>query len=134
EKSAEYAKLEAEGRRYVAAENGEEVLDGSEEDEQPEDTTVPKKRADQNSYSFNYNPQQAQGMPQQGMPQQGMQNPMIPYQNGGYQQQQQYNPFQQQQYSPYASFNQGYNPYQQQYNPYQQQSFMGQQAYGLNSL
>jgi len=74
----DYSKLEAEGRRHVAAANGEELPPESEdqEEQKTDETTSPKRR--QESYSFQYNPQPQgpQGMPM--MPQGGMmQNPMM---------------------------------------------------------
>jgi hypothetical protein len=112
EKAKEYGKLEAEGRRYVAAQNGEEVPEekpADEEEAKPADTTRPTRRTSNGTYTFDYNPNQ--GMPQsQGQQQMGMPSPMNMGQSG--------------------MFQQPYNPYQS-YGSYgQQQPFMGQQAYG----
>ena len=108
-KAKEYAELEAQGRRYVAAQNGEEVpVETAETTPTPEvDTVSPTPRAqDNHAYTFNYN--QGPGVPQQ-------QAQMTP-------QQYQYpvNPYQQQ------------NMFMQPQNPYmnQQRPVMGQQAYG----
>ncbi|HXH75141.1 MAG TPA: hypothetical protein VNJ08_09270 [Bacteriovoracaceae bacterium] len=121
-KAAGFGKLEAEGRRYLATQNGDEVPEekpASAVPPKPVDTTLPERRSSNGAYTFDYNPQQQQ---QQGG-QQGMQQP------------------QQQQQNPWAGmFGQQQNPYQ----PYgqqqpggflgwggqqQQQPFMGQQAY-----
>ncbi|HLW56928.1 MAG TPA: hypothetical protein VKY27_06050 [Bacteriovoracaceae bacterium] len=45
EKADDYAKLEAEGRRYVAAQNGEEIIEEAPPREAPVDTTRPPARA-----------------------------------------------------------------------------------------
>lgn len=85
QKAAEYQKLEAEGRRYIATQNGE-----APPKEEDTDALKPGARTEEGSYTFNYNPQAAQqmGMQQPGMqmgmqgfmPQQGMMNPMMnPY-------------------------------------------------------
>ncbi len=107
----EYGELEAQGRRYVAAQNGEAPPVETTTTPAPQDTTVPTPRPQQQDpgvYSFNFNQgqqgnqqmfqQQAQMTPQQ------FQNPMFPQNNNMFMQQQQ--PF-------------GY-----------QQQFMGQQNFG----
>lgn len=146
--SKHYGELEAQGRRYVAAQNGEEVPE-----EKPEvattptpavNTTVPTPRAQDNqTYSFNYNQgqmpqQQAQMTPQQ------YQYPMNPYaqQNMFMQQQSPYG-YQQQagQYGGAYNFNWngGAAVQQQQQNPYmynQQQGYWQQpyQSYNMYSM
>ena len=90
-KADEYAKLEKEGRDYVARQTGETVP----EPEATVDTTVPGARNDQ-GYTFNYQGYQQQ---QQGQPQ---------YQQQQYQQQG-YNPYQQQQYGFSGQYNVGAN-------------------------
>lgn len=109
-----YGKLEAEGRRYIAAQNGEEPPpEKPVEQAKTTDTTVPARRTPENAYSFQYNPQSAQQMP--------------PQQSG-------YNPYQQQ--NPLMM---GYQMGQGMYGGYQQQQqpFMGMQSYngmgGYNS-
>lgn len=109
-KTAEYAKLEKEGRDYVARQNG----DPAQENNTVVDYTVPTPRKDE-GYTFNF----------QGTGQQQQQNQQ--------QYQQNMNPMNQQQ----GMFNQQQNPYQQQQqysNPYMQQggqqNYMGQQNYG----
>lgn len=142
-KAQEYAKLEKEGRAYVARQNGEEVPT-----EAPVDNTMPQSRTEE-GYTFDfqgqgqqwqpqYNPYQPQGLQQfAGNPyqQQGQPGMYNPYQQHGQGQmgQQLYGQFNfgaqyggagQQQYGYY---NQSFNPYQQQgqpqYNPYQQSMF-----------
>ncbi|HXH32002.1 MAG TPA: hypothetical protein VNJ01_14425 [Bacteriovoracaceae bacterium] len=112
-KASEYGKLEEQGRRHVATQNGEEV------EAAPTATarrTSPSARAtDDSVYNFNYTQTGAQQNPQAY---QQAQQPQFP--QGG----QQYNPYmyqqQQQQQQPYQS----YNPYG------YQQPFMGQQSFG----
>lgn len=105
-----YGELEAQGRRYVAAQSGEEEAPAPAE--APVDTTVPTPRTAETPpgvYNFNYQGgQQQQPFYQQGqmMPQQ-QQFPVNPYQNQ--------NIFQSQQ-----------NPWMQQQNPW-----LGQQGYGM---
>lgn len=133
EKAAEYAKLEAEGRRYIAAQNGEPVPE--EEATEERDNTRPTPRNDGpqgNPYIYTGGqPQQPNMyMPQQNvnpMAQQNMFNGQNPYQYMGSQQQpygqQQYGMGQTQQYPSYG--------YTQQYGMGQQQQYgMGGQYYG----
>jgi len=112
-KAKDYQALEAEGRKYIAAQNGEPVPTET----TPEvDTRKPATRPETNPgvYTFDFNPN-GQGQP----------NPQL------IQQQAQMTP-QMYQYpaNPYAQN----NMFQQQQNPYgiygQNQSFMGQQSYG----
>ena len=121
-KAVEYAKLEKEGRAYVANQNGETV----DESNTQVDNTVPGRRNEE-GYAFNFqgtNQQQGQNGQQQNGNQYQQQNP--------YGQQQQYqqntNPYGQQnmfsQQNPYGQQQQYNNPYQ------QQQNYMGQQNYG----
>lgn len=118
----DYGDLEAQGRRYIAAQNGEEVPADVPVVAEPQDTTVPGARPQDPQgnqpgvYSFNF-----QGGGQQQQPGQ------MPYQ-----QQAQYTP-QQYQYptSPYQNQNnfQQQSPYG--YQQQQQNPWMGQQAYGM---
>ena len=121
-KAVEYAKLEKEGRAYVANQNGETV----DESNTQVDNTVPGRRNEE-GYAFNFqgtNQQQGQNGQQQNGNQYQQQNP--------YGQQQQYqqntNSYGQQnmfsQQNPYGQQQQYNNPYQ------QQQNYMGQQNYG----
>ena len=122
----DYGDLEAQGRRYIAAQNGEEVPADVAVVAQTQDTTVPTARpqdsqgSQQGVYTFNFQGGQQQSG-QQGVPQ--------------YQQQSQYTP-QQYQYptNPY----QQQNMFQQQQPPWmqqqQQQPWMGQQAYGQGQM
>jgi hypothetical protein len=125
----EWGAYSAEGRRYIATQNGEEVPAETAATTQPQDNTVPPTRQTQPTAPNFYNFQQP-GQ-QQGQQAQGQQQQYFNYQ-GAMQSYQQY----QQQTVPYQgqqSMNQQSNPYaqymggqqQQQYNP-----FMGQQAYG----
>lgn len=117
-KATEYAELEAQGRRYVAAQNGEVVAEEAPATAPAPDTTVPTPRAQDNPgmYTFDFQNGAPQGQQQMYQNQAQMtpyqhQYPMNPYQNQ--------NMFQQQ------------NPYmyqQQQYNPW-----LGQQSYGMQS-
>ncbi len=103
EKFKEYSKLEAEGRRYVAAQNGEEPpAEEPAEEQKPNENIAPTRRSSSGSYSFDYRPQQSPS-PQQQMP---APSPMNMYQSGMFQQPS----------NPYQSY--GY-----------QQPFMGQQSY-----
>jgi hypothetical protein len=83
QKASQYGQLEAEGRRYVASQNGEEAPQEAPvvQAEQPVDTTVPAPRVNTGSYNFEYRPQQ-QPQPQ---PQQAMQSPASGWFGGGYQ-------------------------------------------------
>lgn len=104
ELAKQYGDLEAQGRRYVAAQNGEEPAPEETSTEVEEDTTAPVARAEDNSvYNFDFNQgqmnQQQQMAYQQQMQQQAMmtpqnyQNPMNPYGNNNMfmpQQQQQF--------------------------------------------
>jgi hypothetical protein len=121
-KAKEYGELEAQGRRYLAAQNGEEIPaeTSTTPTPVPQDTTVPTPRPleqpqGQNGvYSFQYPGNQNQQPPQQFYQQQAQlmpqqyQNPMVPNQNNN-------------------MFMQPQNPF---YYNLQQPSFMGQQAYG----
>lgn len=114
----EWKELEAQGRRYVAAQNGETVP--AEQPQAPADTTTPPARqtpqANPGSF-YNFSQQPGQGQQQQYMPGQ------IP----SFQQ------YQQQTTWGQNIFQQQQNPYMQQ-QPYGQQNwyqpYMGQQAYG----
>lgn len=108
----EWGDLEAQGRRYIAVQNGE-TPEETQVTSTPStsttiDTTVPTSRTvaeDTSVYNFNYNPQQqAQMTPQQ------FQYPTNPYQNN--------NMFMQQ--NPYMNMNTS-------------QSFMGQQSFGMQN-
>lgn len=118
----DYGDLEAQGRRYIAAQNGEEVPAEVPVVAQPQDTTVPTARPQdpqgnqQGVYTFNFQGGQQQQPGQQGVPQYQQQAQMAP---NGYQYP--VNPYQQQ------------NMFQQQQPPWmqQQQPYMGQQAYGM---
>lgn len=118
----DYGDLEAQGRRYIATQNGEEVPADVPVVAQPQDTTVPTARpqdtqgSQQGVYTFNFQGGQQQQPGQQGAPQ--------------YQQQAQYAP-QGYQY-PTTPYQQN-NMFQQQQSPWmqQQQPWMGQQAYGM---
>ena len=119
-KATEYAELEAQGRRYVAAQNGEEVAEEGPATAPAPDTTVPTPRADTNPgvYTFDF---------QSGAPQQGHQQM--------YQQQAQMTP---QQYQYPVNSYQNQNMFMQQQNPYQYQQqqynpWLGQQSYGMQS-
>lgn len=116
-KAKEYGELEAQGRRFIAAQNGEEVppeAPVANTTPAPEaDTTVPAPRAQDNQvYTFDYNQgqipqQQAQMTPQQ------YQYPVNPYQ--------QQNMFMQPQ-----------NPYMYQQQPYGQYGYGQQGAYNFS--
>lgn len=137
-KAKQYGELEAQGRRYVAAQSGEVPEETPEKKPEQTDTTVPTPRARTEEqpqqpgvYNFNYQPGQ-QGQPQQQaqMTPQNYQYPVNPYaQNNVFQQQNPYAQYQQ----PYMGAQAGYQfswgggqqqqmPYgyqqQQQYNPY----------------
>ncbi len=124
EKAEHYKKLEAEGSRYVASQNGEEV----EEAPEVQDPTKPPRRnqtADAGSNTFQYNvPQTQMGNIQQNNQQMVMQQQMM--------NQQQYNPWSQytggqfQQY-PMANNYMGQSNYQWNngYNMNMNNSFMG---------
>lgn len=119
----DYGDLEAQGRRYIAIQNGEEVPADVPVIAQPQDTTVPTARpqdtqgSQQGVYTFNL----------QGGQQPGKQS------DPQYQQQAQYAP-QSHQYptTPY----QQQNMFQQQRPPWmqQQQSYMGQQSLGQGQM
>jgi hypothetical protein len=110
----DYGELEAQGRRYVATQNGEAPAEESSAPA-PQDTTVPTPRAqstDSGVYNFNYpgsqgpiNPQMMAQQQAQMTPQQ-YQYPMNPYANN--------NMFMQQ--NPYMGY---------------QQPMMGQQSFGM---
>lgn len=150
-KAKEYEALETEGRRYIAAQNGEEYEEEPRSEEREVDTVNPAPRANNGEngvYNFNYT---QPNMPQQ--PQQGYyQQPQMGYQQGFQQQ-----PFMGQQAYGYAggqygmqsgmgqgySFNwmgQGQQPMmqspQQMYGLPQQQGFWGQpySAYNQYSM
>lgn len=114
----EWSTLEAEGRRYIAAQNGIELPAETPTTAQTDPTAAPARQNQPTAAPNFYNFQQGQ----QG--QQGQQQ-YFNYQ-GAMQSYQQYN----QQTMP----NYGQNVFQQQQNPYQQQNFyqpyMGQQSYG----
>lgn len=115
----EYSDLEAQGRRYIAAQNGQEVSAEAPVTTQPEvqDTTVPTSRPqvqDAGTYSFQYPGNQGHMNPQQMYQQQGQ---MMPPQHNPYMNPHQNNNMFMQQQSPY-----GY---------YQQQPYMGQQSFGM---
>ena len=132
----EYGELEAQGRRYVAAQNGEAPPVETNTTPAPQDTTVPSPRPqsqDSGVYSFNFNQgqqgnqqmyqQQAQMTPQQ------FQNPMFP-QNNMFMQQQQPFGYQQQfmgQQNFGGSMNYGYN-----YGSNQGYGYQPQGAYNFN--
>jgi hypothetical protein len=95
-KAKEYAQLEAEGRRYIAAQNGEEVVDAAPGGQAPTQSTLvpPQSQSGaQTQWSFQYNPgvqtqfQQPQGQnqqyPQQVYQPQYYQTPGVNYQYGG---------------------------------------------------
>lgn len=151
----EYSELEAQGRRYVAAQNGE--VPEEEPAAAPVDTTLPPQAQPQpGAYTFDYNPGNAQN---QAMMTPNMhQYPTNPYQNQnmfqqqqnpyGYASQSQYGQFGMQQ-QPYMGMNSGYNfnfnagfgmGQQQQQNPYmygqQQQGYWQQpyQSYNMYSM
>ena len=140
-KAKSYGELEAQGRRYIAAQNGEEVQEPAPKKEEPVDTTRPQPRAQeaqqapqgQNGvYNFNWQqPAQAQAQmtpqnyqyPQNPYPQQNMFMQQNPYQYysqplgaqayGGYNMQWGVGNQQMMQQQQY----QNYNPYMQ-YNQY----------------
>lgn len=120
--SKDYADLEAQGRRYIAAQNGEEVPADVPVVAAPIDTTVPTARpqdtqgSQQGVYTFDFQGGQQGG--QQGVPQYQQQAAMSP---NGYQYP--VNPYQQQ-----NMFQQQQPPWMQ---PQQQNPWMGQQAYGM---
>lgn len=115
-KAKEYGELEAQGRRYVATQNGEAPSSTeTPSTPAPQDTTVPAPRpqsSDAGVYNFNYpggqGPMDPQMMAQQQaqMTPQQYQYPMNPYANN--------NMFMQQ--NPYMGY---------------QQPFMGQQSFGM---
>ena len=108
-KAKEYGEMEAQGRRYIAAQNGEAVEEPANQPAQPTDTTVPTPRAQTMEAPAFQNPQQALQQAQM-MPHQ-YQLPINPYaQNNMFQQQ----------VDPYA-------PYMSQHRP---QQYMGSQSYG----
>lgn len=116
-KAKEYAALEAQGRRYIAAQNGETVEEPKETKKDEKRSLAPTKRQrnkdqDQNgAYAFNFLNQQNPQLQQQAQ-QQAMMTP------NGYQN------------SLFPSFQQ--NMFQQQQNPFgfqQQQPFLGQQSF-----
>ena len=115
-KAKEYEGLEAQGRRYVAAQNGEPVPEEPVETTPEVDTTRPNSRPevrDPGVYSFNFN-QGPQGQP--NPQQQAQMTPnMYQYPTNPYGQN---NMFMQQQ-SPYGI--------------YGQQNYMGQQNYGYGN-
>ncbi|WPU65357.1 hypothetical protein [Peredibacter starrii] len=146
-KAKSYGELEAQGRRYIAAQNGEEVVEERvpKQDSFPEDTTRPQPRAaeaqqpqqGQNGvYNFQWPQQQAQMTPQnyqypqtpyaqqnmfmqQQNPYQYYSQPLGAQAYGGYQMQGGYN-FQWgagNQMYPQQQMYQNYNPYMQ-YNQY----------------
>ncbi len=134
QKAAEYQKLEAQGRRYVAAQNGEEVPAAP-----TTNTTVPPSRTSDNSvYNFNYT--QPGGQPQQPMVQGQPQfnNPFMQQPQG----QQMYNPYQyqppfmgQQAYGYPYGYQQNSGVYNFNYNGVAQANYgygqpYGQQPYG----
>ncbi len=135
EKAKSYHVLENEGRRYVAAQNGEETPDDLPEAKE-EDSSLPPRR-EQTLYNFGQQPgQQVQGQ-QQAMPQNYQQQspffptqqyqPTTPYaqQNMFQQPSQQYSPFQ---YQPQTLGNQAYGFY----NPQQMYGQQPQSSYGFN--
>jgi hypothetical protein len=138
-KAREYGDLEAQGRRYVAAQNGEAppVETNTTTTPAPQDTTVPNPRPqsqDSGVYSFNFNQgqqgnqqmyqQQAQMTPQQ------FQNPMNPYQNNNmFMQQQPYG--YQQQYMGQQNFGGGMN-YNYNYGSSMGYGYQPQGAYSFN--
>jgi hypothetical protein len=102
----EWGQLEAQGRRYVAAQNGEAVEEEPvKENSAPQDTLNPTPRREEQAQAAQPSPYTFQWNGGQQMPQQ---QAISPYQNN--------NMFMQQQ-NPYA---------------YQQQSYMGQQMYQQN--
>lgn len=110
-KAKEYQSLEEEGRRYLAAENGEEVPEPTQSESS--DNTRPVSRTEDNmAYTFNY--------------------PGSQYSQQNYQQQAQMMPPQYQQpYTPYQNLGmfQGQNPYG--YQP-SYMGYQGFQGYGQN--
>jgi hypothetical protein len=115
EKARVYGEMEAQGRRYIAAQNGEEAATEATPNEAPADTTRPVARRDAGVYTFDFNqPGVPQGQPQPPQPAPyAYQAPMNPYANQ--------------------------NMFQQPQNPYQYQaggqypSMMGQQNYGYGN-
>ncbi|WP_408098299.1 hypothetical protein ACJVC5_05135 [Peredibacter sp. HCB2-198] len=100
-KAKQYGEMEAQGRRYIAAQNGEEVEEPAPKKEEPVDTTRPTPRAQEpqqpqqpqqpGAYTFNWPPQQPQAQAQ--MTPQMYQYPTAPnMQQNMFMQQQ--NPFQ----------------------------------------
>jgi hypothetical protein len=152
EKAKEYAKLEAEGRRYIAAQSGEASEDEEEsaptEDEAPADTTRPTPRASNGNYTFEYpgNGAQAPAAQNGNMNQaQGYQQPWLGQQSYAMPGQYGQNQMAQSGYS--FNWNAGMGAgsqnqmgmYGQQPNPYQynqQQGYWQQpyQAYGMYSM
>jgi hypothetical protein len=120
-KAQEYAKLEAEGRRYIATQNGEVA-----EEATPvvaDNNLHPTPRMDNSTYNFDYpgggqgqGQGQGQGPGQQMNPQMWQQQPMALGQQM---------PHMFQQPNPYAMYQQGNMGYN--YNP----PHMGQQAFGM---
>jgi hypothetical protein len=155
-KAKDYGALEAEGRRYIAVQNGEDYEEEvPQEVATPVDTTVPTPRPNNGSngvYTFDYNqpnrPQQQPSAPQQGYPQYFQQNPYQPQQQSFWGQQMQ-QPYMGQQAYGYGmqngmgmnggySFNWGGQAQQQQpmYGQPQQQGYWGQpySAYNMYSM
>lgn len=156
-KAKDYGELEAEGRRYIAVQNGEEYEEEvPQEVATPVDTTVPTPRPNNGSngvYTFDYNqpnmPQQQPQRPQQGYPQYFQQNPYRPQQQSFWGSNQQPQPYMGQQAYGYGmqnnmglsggyNFNWGGQGYQQQqmYGQPQQQGYWGQpySAYNMYSM
>lgn len=118
----DWGALSAEGRRYIAAQNGE-VIPETPASTQPADNTQPPARQTQPDATsfYNFSQQQAPQGQQQYFNYQGAMQSYQQYQQQTVPYQGQQNMYQQQN-NPYAQYMGGQ---QQQYNP-----FMGQQAYG----
>lgn len=127
QKAAEYAKLEKDGKDYLAN-RGVAVASGEESSSEEDDLKAPKR--DESSYTFDYNPQAAQTgqwPPQQQQPgfypQAGLYPQAMPYQQSMFAQQ---NPFYPQQ-SPFMGQSGGFGQFGFQANFGQQQPYMGLQ-------
>ncbi len=124
EKAAKYAEMEKEGRRYIAAQNGEAIPEEDEGSEEVVDNTAPSKREDLPVYTFDFNQSQ----------QQVQQQPITPYTNQNMFQPQ-VNPYQYQPQSAYSQYPQYQNPYaqtQQYQQPWLAQSTWNQANSGYN--
>jgi hypothetical protein len=117
EKARQYGEMEAQGRRHVAAQNGEELP--PERPVAAQDNTIPARRQNEGGYNFDY---------QGGQPQQNMVGNFQNMVGQWGQQQQMMNP------NPYPMYGQNMNGMYGGYGNYgmQQPPFMGQQAFGMN--